>query len=182
MLTPLVYVFVDESMSYFAYCSLMTRYMTNHFDRDYQEIFRRFHLFHLLIQSIDKELWKQFQINDEENLHLFFYRWFLLDCKREFHHIDQILRLMELTWLYSMPHFANSIVTFNSSSIFIVFLSISILQEDRTKIFSFSSDEDFHHYFFSSSLSTRSRSSSAAQRIFHRAQFYSSLYQSMSHQ
>ncbi|CAF1523854.1 unnamed protein product [Didymodactylos carnosus] len=41
MLTPMVYVFSDESLSYFAFCSLMTRYMSSLFDQDHIEINHR---------------------------------------------------------------------------------------------------------------------------------------------
>lgn len=177
MLTPIVYVFNDESMSYFAFCSLINRYMKSLFDRDQIEINRRLHLFDLIFQSIDQLLWKKIYSNEENSL--FVYRWLLLDCKREFHSFDHVLRSLELVWIYSM--FSSNQSTMNDQGLFSIFLSIAILQEDRQKIFAYSTEEDFLKYFYSSSSSSSSsRSSRSARRIFQRAQIYYSNYSSSS--
>jgi hypothetical protein len=169
MLTPIVYVFVDESLSYFSFCSLMTRYMNSLFDHDQIEINRRLDLFNLIFQSIDYELWKKINLNDDDYLYL--YRWLLLDCKREFHQLNQILRVLELIWIYSIPSNCSPL----HRSLFTVFLCISILQEDRQRLFSCSNEEDFHRYFYSSSPS---RSYRSTKRILQRAQIYYSNYTS----
>ncbi len=172
MLTPIVYVFIDESLSYFAYCSLMTRYMNSLFDQDQIEINHRLYLFNLIFQSIDYELWKKININEED--YLFVYRWLLLDCKREFHRFDHIIRVLELIWIHSIPsNFSSLLSTINDRSLFTVFLCISILQEDRQKIISCLDEEDLHKYFFSSSPS---RSSRSTKQILQRTQIYYSNY------
>ena len=148
MLTPIIYVFNDESLSYFAFCSLMTRYMSSLFDHDQIEINHRLYLFNLIFQSIDYELWKTIHLISEDGS-LLIYRWLLLDCKREFYSFDHILRVLELIWIYSIPStFSSSQSTTNDRSLFTVFLCISILQEDRQKIFSCLNEEDLHNYFF----------------------------------
>ncbi|CAF1169722.1 unnamed protein product [Adineta steineri] len=168
MLTPIVYVFVDESLSYFAYCSLMTRYMNLLFDQDQIEINHRLYLFNLLFHSIDNELWKKIYFNqEEEEKNLFVYRWLLLDCKREFYRFDDILRVLELIWINSI---SSSIITNHNRSLFTIFICISILQEDRMKILSYSNEEDLNKYFYSS-LSSKSRHHST-KRILERAQKY----------
>ena len=175
MLTPIVYVFIDESFSYFAFCSLMTRYIRLLFDRDQIEINKRLYLFNLMLQSIDYELWKK--INSTEEDYLFVYRWLLLDCKREFRQFDQVLRVLELVWIYSIPsNFSSLQSTTNDQSLFTVFLCVSILQEDREKLFSCSIEDDLHKYFFSSSSS---RSHRSTKRILQRAQIYYSNYASL---
>ena len=166
MLTPIVYVFNDESMSYFAYCSLMNGYMNCLFDRDQMEINDRLQLFDLIFESIDNDLWKKIYSNEENSL--FVYRWLLLDCKREFHSFDHVLRALELVWICSMSSSCQSSI--NDRGLFSIFLSISILQEDREKIFACSTEEDFYQYFYSSSSSARS--SRSIRRIFQRAQIY----------
>lgn len=171
MLTPIVYIFVDESMSYFAFCSLMNRYMSTLFDRDQVEINRRLYLFDLILQSIDNDLWKNIYSSEENSL--FVYRWLLLDCKREFRSFDQISRALELIWISSLSSVQS---TMNDRGLFSIFLSISILQEDREKIFACSTEEDFFEYFHSSSCP--SRSSKSVRNIFHRAQIYYSNYSS----
>ncbi len=173
MLTPIVYVFFDESFSYFAFCSLMNRYMSSLFDQDQIEINHRLYLFNLLFQSIDYELWKKINSNEED--YLFVYRWLLLDCKREFHRFNQVLRVLELVWIYSMPLPSSLQSAMNDRSLFTVFLCISILQEDRQKFFSCSNEEDLHRYFFSSSCS---RSCRSTKRILQQAQLYYSNYTS----
>ena len=179
MLTPIVYVLVDESMSYFAFCSLMNRYMSTLFDRDQIEINRRLYLFDLIFQSIDNDLWKKIYSNEDNSF--FVYRWLLLDCKREFRLFDQITRALELTWIYSIPSSSSSCPsTVNDRGLFPIFLSISILQEDREKIFACSTEEDFFAYFHSSSSSSSSRSSRSVRNIFHRAQIYYFNYSSSS--
>jgi hypothetical protein len=171
MLTPIVYVFVDESLSYFSFCSLMSRYMNSVFDHDQIEINRRLYLFNLIFQSIDYELWKKINLNEEA--YLYVYRWLLLDCKREFHQFNQVLRVLELVWIYTIPSSLQS--TINDQSLFTIFVCISILQEDRQKLFACSNEEDLHRYF-SSSLSSRSYRST--KRILQRAQIYYSNYTS----
>lgn len=171
MLTPIVYVFIDESLSYFAYCSLMNRYMNSLFDLDQIEINRRLYLFNLIFQSIDYELWKKINLNEENSL--FVYRWLLLDCKREFHHFENVIHVLELVWIHSMPCSSQS--TINDRSLFTVFLCISILQEDRQTIISYLDEEDLHKYFFSSSSS---RSNRSTKNILQRAQIYYSNYTS----
>jgi hypothetical protein len=64
MLTPIVNVFIDEPLSYFAFCSLITRYMS--FDHDQIEINCHLYLFYLIFQSIDYELWKKVNPNEED--------------------------------------------------------------------------------------------------------------------
>jgi hypothetical protein len=167
MLTPIVYVFNDESISYFAFCSLMNRYMSTLFDPDQIEINRRLRLFNLLFRSIDEELWNKMNFNEEN--YLLTYRWLLLDCKREFYRFDHVLRVLELVWINSISPFCIS----NYRSIFTIFICISILQEDRQKIFSYSNEEDINKHFFSSSSSTSHRST---KRILQRAQTYYSDY------
>lgn len=162
MLTPIVYVFVDESMSYFGFCSLMNRYMKSLFDNDQIEINRRLYLFNLIFHSIDYQLWKKINLNEENNL--FIYRWLLLDCKREFYKFNHILRVLELVWINSI--FSST----SNSSLFTIFISISILQEDRQKILSYQNQEDLHKYFFSKSSSSISQRST--KRILQRAQSY----------
>ncbi len=177
MLTPIVYVFIDESLSYFAFCSLMTRYMSSLFDQDQIEINHRLDLFNLIFQSIDNELWNKINLNEEH--YLFVYRWLLLDCKREFHRFDHVIRVLELVWIYSIPsNFSSFQSTINDRSLFTVFLCISILQEDRQKILSCLNEEDLHKYFFSSSSSSSSRSHRSIKRILQRAQIYYSNYTS----
>ena len=56
MLTSIVYVLVYESISYFAFYSLMNHYMSSLFDRDPIEIHRHLHLSDILFQSIDHDL------------------------------------------------------------------------------------------------------------------------------
>ncbi len=175
MLTPIIYVFIDESLSYFAYCSLMTRYMSSLFDKDQTEINHRLYLFNLIFQSIDYELWKKINLNEED--YLFVYRWLLLDCKREFHCFDHVIRVLELVWIYSIPYNYSCLQSIiNDRSLFTVFLCISILQEDRQKILSCLNEEDLNKYFFSSSSSSRSHRST--KRILQRAQIYYSNYTS----
>jgi hypothetical protein len=153
MLTPIIYVFIDESLSYFAYCSLMTRYMSSLFDKDQTEINHRLYLFNLIFQSIDYELWKKINLNEED--YLFVYRWLLLDCKREFHCFDHVIRVLELVWIYSIPYNYSCLQSIiNDRSLFTVFLCIS----------------------FSSSSSSRSHRST--KRILQRAQIYYSNYTS----
>ncbi|CAF3174953.1 unnamed protein product, partial [Rotaria sp. Silwood2] len=62
-------------------------------------------------------------VEKEENC-LFVYRWLLLDCKREFHRFDDVLRVLELVWINSI-----SSLTTNNRSLFTIFVCISILQE-----------------------------------------------------
>ena len=174
MLTPIVYVFIDESMSYLAFCSLINRCMNSLFDRDQVEINHRLRLFDLIFQSIDHDLWKKIYSNEENSFCV--YRWLLLDCKREFHSFDHVLRALELVWIYSM--FSPCQSTINDRRLFSIFLSISILQEDREKIFACSDEEDFYRYFYSSSSS--SRSARSARRIFQRAQISYFSYSSSS--
>lgn len=174
MLTPIVYVFQNESLSYFAYCSLMTRYMNSIFDRDQIEINHRFYLFNLLFQSIDYQLWKTIQLISGDS-YLLVYRWLLLDCKREFDCFDHILRVLEFVWISSIPSTYSSLQRKrNDRSLFTVFLCISILEEDREKICSYSDEEDLHRYFFSSSRSRRTRQS--IEQILERAKLYQSNY------
>lgn len=146
MLTLIVYVFRNESLSYFAYYSLMNRYMNSLFDPDQIEINHRIRLFNNIFRSNDNELWNKINLNEDN--HLFIYRWLLLDCKREFHRFYHILRVFELVWI-------NSQIS-PSKAVFTIFVCISILQEDRKKIFSYSNEDDLHKYFFSSSSSLRS--------------------------
>ena len=172
MLTSITYVFIDESLSYFAYCSLMNRYMNSLFDLDQIEINHRLYLFNLIFPSIDYELWKKINLNEENCL--FVYRWLLLDCKREFHHFEHVIRVLELVWIHSISS-NNSLLesSINDRSLFTVFLCISILQEDRQKLFSCSNEEDLNKYFFSSSSSSSSsRSYRSTKRILQRAQIY----------
>lgn len=160
MLTPIVYVFVDEAMSYVAFCSLMSRSMSALFDRDQLEINRRLCLFDLLLHAIDVELWAKLNSNDEDS-RLFVYRWLLLDCKREFaRRFDDVLRVLELIWV-------------NSTPIFPVFVCIAILHEDRPMILACASEEDLHRYFYST---PSSRSRRATERILHRAQLFYTNY------
>ena len=172
LLTPLVHVFDDESISYILYCSLMSRYLNEHFDREDKEVTRRLNLFHLIVPSIDPELSKIFHTSDSN---WFLYRWFLLDCKREFSRFDDVLRVLELVWLHSIERFAKNVFTGNNPSLFISFLSISILQADRRVILSSTSEEELNKYFFSSSSQRRQRST---KRILQRAQFYQAIYSS----
>jgi hypothetical protein len=173
LLTPLIYVFDDESMSYILYCSLMSRYLNEHFQSDDNEVTRRLTFFRWIVPSIDPELAKIFHTSDS---HYFLYRWFLLDCKREFSRFDDVLRVLELVWLYSIERFAKNVVTGNNPSMFVSLLSISILQEDRELLLSSTtSEEDLNKYFFSSSSQRRRRST---KRILQRAQFYQALYSS----
>ena len=177
MLTPIVYVFENESLSYFAYCSLMTRYMNSIFDHDQIEMNHRFNLFNFLFQSIDYQLWKTIDLLSNSESYLFVYRWLLLDCKREFYSFDQILRILELIWIYSLNFDFKSKICHRS--LFTICLCISILEEDREKILSFSNEEDLHRYFFSSkSSSSRSKNLSrqSIERILQRAKFYYSNY------
>ncbi|UJR24738.1 hypothetical protein I4U23_006112 [Adineta vaga] len=169
MLTPIVYVFIDESMSYFAFCSLMTRYMNSLFDQDQIEINHRLYLFDLMFRSIDYELWKKINFNHEETIDksLFVYRWLLLDCKREFHsRFNDVLRVLELIWINSF----SSSLTMNNRSLLTIFICISILEEDRKRILSCCNEEDLHRYFYSSS--SLSRSQQSTKRILQRAQIY----------
>ena len=175
MLTPIVYVFIDESISYFAFCSLIDRYMNSLFDHDQIEIHRRLHLFDVIFQSVDHNLWKKIYSNEENSFLV--YRWLLLDCKREFHPFDHVLRALELVWIHSMSSPCQS--TVDQRGLFSIFLSMSILQEDRQKILDCSTEEDFYEYFYSSSPSS-SRSSRSARRILQRAQIYYSNYSSSS--
>ncbi len=178
MLTPIVYVFIDESLSYFAFCSLMSRYMNSLFDQDQIEINRRLYLFNLIFQSIDNELWNKIHSNQGDEDYFFVYRWLLLDCKREFHRFDDIVRVLELVWIYSMPSIYSSLQSIkNDQSLFTVFVCISILQEDREKILSCSNEEDLHKYFFSKS-SSFSRGHRSTKCILKRAQMYYSIYTS----
>ncbi|CAF0997129.1 unnamed protein product [Rotaria sordida] len=172
MLTPIVYVFIDESMSYFAFCSLMNRYMSSLFDQDQIEINRRIRLFNLILHSIDNELWNKINVNEEN--YLYVYRWLLLDCKREFYRFNHVLRVLELVWINSISPFVISQSITNYRSLFTIFICISILQEDRQIIFSYSNDEDLHKYFFSSSSSSRSHRST--KRILQQAQINYSNY------
>ncbi|CAF3289759.1 unnamed protein product [Rotaria sp. Silwood2] len=172
MLTPIVYVFIDESISYFAFCSLMNRYMSSLFDRDQIEINRRIRLFNLILRSIDDELWNKISFNEEN--YLYVYRWLLLDCKREFYQFDHVLRVLELVWINSISPFVISQSITNYRSLFTIFVCISILQEDRQIIFSCLNEEDLHKYFFSSSSSSRSHRST--KRILQRAQINYSNY------
>lgn len=144
MLTPIVYVFINESLSYFAYCSLMNRYMNSLFDLDQIEINHRIYLFNLIFPSIDYELYKKINLIEENCL--FVYRWLLLDCKREFNYFEDVIHVLELVWIHSIPYSSQS--TINDRSLFTVFLCISILQEDRQKLFSCSNEEDLQKYFF----------------------------------
>ena len=66
MLTPIVYVFIDESMSYFGFCSLMNCYMKSLFDNDQIEINRRIDLFNLIFHSIDYQLWKKINLKSRK--------------------------------------------------------------------------------------------------------------------
>lgn len=168
MLTPIVYIFRDESLSYFGFISLMNRYMNSLFDRNQIEINNRLDLFNILLNSIDNELWKKINSNKENKFLI--YRWLLLDCKREFQKFHHIIRILEIVWI-------NSILYENNQSLFTIFLSISILEEDRRKILSFSNDEDVNKYFFSSS-STNSRSNRSVKRILQRAQIHYFNYKS----
>ncbi|CAF0952762.1 unnamed protein product [Adineta ricciae] len=176
MLTPIVYVFLDESMSYFAYCSLMTRYMSSLFDRNQIEINHRLYRFDLIFRSIDYELWSQINLNnDQDDNSLFVYRWLLLDCKREFHHrFSDVLRVLELIWVNSM----SLTVTETDRSLFTIFVCISLLEEDRNRILSCSTEDDLHEYFYSSSTSI-SRSRCSTKRILQRAQNYHASYTSV---
>lgn len=171
MLTPIVYVFMDESLSYFAYCSLMNRYMSSLFDRDQNEIHRRARLFNSLLHSIDRELWNK--INSYKDDQLYIYHWLLLDCRGEFSEFNQVLRVLELVWINSIPSSVKSSSVSNYQSVFTVFLCISILQEDRKIIVSCSNEEDLNNYFFTSTVS---RSYRSMKRILQRAQFYYSNY------
>ncbi len=128
---------------------------------------------------------KPFLIDSQIKLHLhikffffFVYCWLLLDCKREFHSFDHVLRSLELVWIYSM--FSPCQSTMNDRGFFSIFLSISILQEDRQKIFACSTEDHFYEYFYSSSSSSSSRSSRSTRRIFQRAQIYYLNYSSSS--
>ncbi|CAF2082147.1 unnamed protein product [Rotaria magnacalcarata] len=171
MLTPIFYVFMSECLSYFAFCSLMTRYMSLLFDRDQTEIYRRIRLFNSIFRSIDNELWNKIDFHEEDNFYI--YRWLLLDCKREFSQFDHVLRVLELVWINAMSPFADSQSKPNTRSLFTIFVCISILQEDRRIILSCSNEEDLYKYFFSSSSS---RSHRSTKRILQRAQLYYSNY------
>jgi hypothetical protein len=150
--------------------------MKSLFDNDQIEINHRLHLFNLIFHSIDYQLWKKINLNEENNL--FIYRWLLLDCKREFHQFNQVVRVLELVWIYSMPSIYSSLQSIkNDQSLFTVFVCISILQEDREKILSCSNEEDLHKYFFSKS-SSFSRGHRSTKCILKRAQMYYSIYTS----
>jgi hypothetical protein len=178
MLTPIVYVLADESLSYVAYCSLIDRYMNQHFDCQHVEVSRRLHLFNMIFASIDEQLHDKIQLADDES-HMFLYRWFLLDCKREFDRFDHVVRVLELIWLHATPRCSSPTFAVDDTSLFVIFVAISILEEDRHRILSLSSDEDLHRYFFCSSTRRSHRSDSATQRILRRAQHYSFTYSSI---
>ncbi|CAF1601843.1 unnamed protein product [Rotaria sp. Silwood1] len=173
MLTPIVYVFKDESISYFAFCSLMNRYMNSLFDHDQIEINYRIRLFNLILHLIDEQLWAKINSNEENSLYV--YRWLLLDCKREFYQFNHVLRVLELVWINSISNICISSSIINNRSLFTIFVCISILQEDRQLIFSYTNEEDLHKYFFSSSSSS-SRSHRSTKRILQRAQINYSNY------
>ena len=52
------------------------------------------HLFDVILQSIDNDLWKKI-------LFLFIVVYYLI-AKREFHSFDHVLRSVEFVWIYSM--------------------------------------------------------------------------------
>lgn len=168
MLFIIFYVFNDESFSYICFCSLMSRYMNIHFDRHEKELSNRIRLFRSIFSSINSQLYQKFY-SDEEISTNYLYRCFLLDCKREFSTVPQILRVMELIWLYSMSCFAKTFQTMNNQSLFIVLLTISILEENHSSSSSSSSLHlrlNQHH----------SRSLSSMEKTIERAQIYHSNY------
>ena len=87
-----------------------------------------------------------------------------MDCKREFYKFNHILRVLELIWIHSI--FSSK----SNSNLFTIFISISILQEDRQKILSYDNQEDLHKYFFSKSSSSISQRST--KTILQRAHIY----------
>ena len=64
--------------------------------------------------------------------------------------------------------FSPSQSTMKDRGLFSIFLSISILQVDRQKIFDCANEDDYYKYFYSSS-SSFSRSSRSTGRSFQRA-------------
>ena len=95
LLSPLLFVFRDEPLSYVCFQALMSR-CANNFDIVSEAIANKINLLTALLSRYDPVFWIYLSQFGADQL-LFVYRWLLIECKREFPFNDSI-RVLEVMW------------------------------------------------------------------------------------
>ncbi|KAL7021734.1 hypothetical protein ACKWTF_012000 [Chironomus riparius] len=127
LLAPLLVIFDDESLSYGCFCRLMERMIENFPNGGAMDM--HFANMRSLIQILDSEMYDLMHAHGDYTHFYFCYRWFLLDFKRELLYAD-VFSVWEVIW--SAKHV--------SSSHFVLFLALSLLENYRDIILSNSMD------------------------------------------
>lgn len=127
LLAPLLVIFDDESLSYGCFCRLMERMIENFPNGCAMDM--HFANMRSLIQILDSEMYDLMHAHGDYTHFYFCYRWFLLDFKRELLYAD-VFSVWECIW--AAKHV--------SSSHFVLFLALSLLENYRDIILSNSMD------------------------------------------
>lgn len=127
LLAPLLVIFDDESLSYGCFCRLMERMIENFPNGCAMDM--HFANMRSLIQILDSEMYDLMHAHGDYTHFYFCYRWFLLDFKRELLYAD-VFSVWECIW--AAKHV--------SSSHFVLFLALALLENYRDIILSNSMD------------------------------------------
>ena len=127
LLAPLLVIFDDESLSYGCFCRLMERMIENFPNGCAMDM--HFANMRSLIQILDSEMYDLMHAHGDYTHFYFCYRWFLLDFKRELLYAD-VFAVWECIW--AAKHV--------SSSHFVLFLALALLENYRDIILSNSMD------------------------------------------
>lgn len=119
LLSPILFVMRDESVSFWSFVALMERLGSN-FSRDQNGIHTQLFALMKLVEILDLPLHNYFGQTDCLN-YFFCFRWILIQFKREFAY-DEIIQLWEVLWTHYL------------SEHFHLYISVAILKNHREKI------------------------------------------------
>lgn len=127
LVAPLLVIFNDESLTYACFCHLMERMVENFPNGNAMDC--HFANMRSLIQILDSEMYELMHSHGDYTHFYFCYRWFLLDFKRELVYPD-VFATWEVIW--AAQHI--------SSSHFVLFLALALLETYRDIILTNSMD------------------------------------------
>lgn len=119
LLSPILFIMKDESVSFWCFVSLMERLGPN-FNRDQNGMHSQLFALSKLVELLDIPLHNYFKQHDCLN-YFFCFRWILIQFKREFEY-ERTLRLWEVLWTHYLSEHLH------------LYVCVSILKRYRGKI------------------------------------------------